>query len=313
MLDIRRWLWRRFNDDVRSYGNPETDLRVCCPFCYGRYGKTDVKYKLYVSIHKPVAHCFRCGYSRSWIGLVMDVDDVHYAGALHELYVVPSVREFDTIRNDLLAVVDGRKYVTVSVGDNVLPDDFIRLDSSIDTTLARSARAYLRYRGYGDAHIRRYGLGVAHSLGDRVIIPVEGNYWQARAIYPFIEPKYLNPSASCSSFIFNYRALAVYDEVVLCEGAFSAMAVGPNAVGLLHNAATGEQLSRLIAAGTRRYIVALDSDAHRQAIVLGRQLHRRGKTVVLWLYEKGDPADGGSFKEVVFTMRSELGVLLGMQ
>lgn len=319
MLKIEGWLHRHFAD-VKPYGNPVTDLRVNCPFCISRYGKHDQDHKLHVSLEKRVCHCFRCKYSRSWISLVMDATGVEYHHAIGELYSAPRVKDFDTLSETVAKVFScldekGTLPTPIMLPNFVsLPDDFILLAEGgkkhcIDYLPARGM-IYMRRRGFNERHWRRYGIGVAPSVGYRVIIPIEGDLWQARAIFHFTQPKYIHPSVPTAQYIFNWGALDLYDEVVICEGAFSAMAVGPNAIGLLRNKVTGEQLYRLTMSDVEKFVVALDSDAKVFAMDLAKVLSSAGKEVELWLYHDGDPADNNGYVAKSYNLKTELEVRL---
>jgi len=303
MLDIQNFAWRHFRD-VRTYGSPISDLRVNCPFCDVRYGKVDVSYKLYISLNKRVCHCFRCGYSRSWLGLVMDVTGMDYAQSWGELYCVPKVRDFDNIHLTIAHTHD-TKGSRISTKQLVLPPGWNGVVSG-----SREAQ-YLERRGFGPWHLDRYHIGTLMDHPGRVVIPMEKGFWQARAIYPFMKPKYISPNAQAYDVIFNAAALELYDEVAICEGAFSAMAVGENAVGLLRNKATSGQVDRFINSGVRKFIVVLDAGAERMAVALGRALMRGGKCAELRMCEIGDPADGGKFIVRRCDFAAEVKTMLG--
>lgn len=311
MRDIEGWMYRYFQDVV-PYGT--TDLRVNCPFCWARYGKEDTNHKLHVSLVKETAHCFRCDYSSSWVRLVMDVMDEGYAHALGELYTSPKAVSTE----ELISKFDAIDRVAES--DLTLPDDFELLYMakpcsskcySVNNRIKRRARYYLRRRGFRQIVWRRYNLGVARSVGLRVVIPIEGDFWQARALFDWVVPKYISPKKEARHILFNSIALRIYDEVVICEGAFSAMAVGGNSIALLRKKATSEQLARLIGSDVEKFIVALDSDAKMESVELARDLTRGGKQVTIWQYADGDPADGGDYISKGYGLRMEVEARLG--
>ena len=301
MLDIEGFLWRHFRD-VRQYGSPVTDLRVNCPFCETRYGKVDRGYKLHVSLSKETCHCFRCDYGSSWIGLVMDTTGMEYVHALGELYHVPRAKSGEAIK-DLISLksVDGNY---IGIGEINLPKGFRPLASTYGHGLAHRARNYLRKRGFNVNHWTRYNLGVCPDMIGRVIIPVEGDFWQARALYSFVHPKYMSPKTEARHYLFNFQALDLYEEVVVCEGAFSAMAVGWNAVALLRSKATDEQIDRLVGSDISKFVVALDADVHDKAVELAHRLSRGGKQVDIWRYAEGDPADGGGHISIKYDLKA---------
>ena len=298
--DIQSWIYRWFPEVVEYKDG--SDLRVNCPFCVGRYGKEDSKYKLHISLHKQTCHCFRCGYSATWVRLVIDATGLPYYRAVGELYAAPSVKKFDDIRG----AIDGTALVKRVQPEVTFPFNYRLLYSSTQPSqLVTAARHYMLKRGLGINHWERYSLGVSEDIGLRVIIPVEKDYWQARAIFPFMEPKYLNPKSDSADYIFNPSALTLYNEVVVCEGAFSAMSVGWNAIALLGKG-TAAKVDRIARSPVSNIIVALDSDARREAVDLASTFKRAGKNVTIWKYTEGDPADSEPASVVSYNFQSEV-------
>ena len=302
MYDIEDFLHRQF-DEVLSYGDG-TDLRVNCPFCAISTGDDDTGAHLHVSLVKEVCHCFRCEYSSSWINLVMKVTGGNYVQALGEIYKVPSPSKIGDIESLW-------KEETVQVPDVDLPDDFQLLEEA-DTTLIRRARTYLTRRGFKKYHWKKYGLGVAKSLGFRVIIPIEDNYWQARALLPFLKPKYINPKAESGHVLFNPGALDLYEEVVICEGAFSAMAVGENSIALVGKNPTRKKIERLKETSVEHFIVTVEKGADRSMMLLSDALTGVGKRVTVWKYNEGDPADSMDYIEKPYDLRTKMEILFDL-
>lgn len=272
MLDISGWLDRNF-DGVKP-GNGD-ELRVNCPMC------EDDKQHLYINTVKQVCHCFKCDYSGSWVNLVIAVTGYEYWRALGELYNKPRMVDFQK------AFGDNQTRLTKTV---CLPDGFVNLLHDATKT-GKQGRGYIHNRGFTDRHITYYNLGMAYSIPCRIIIPIEGEYWQGRAIYGWLEPKYINPEVDARSVIFNSQALDLYDEVAVCEGAFSAMAIGENAIALIGKHCTDEKFERLSKAKTQSYILAVEPEAHKEMSGLADKLSKAGKTVTMWYYGNGDPAE----------------------
>lgn len=307
MLDIRKFVSNEFIS-VSPYGNPVTDLSVDCPFCSSRVGTEDTKGHLHISIIKQVVHCFRCEYSASWIQFIMDYKDWPYHRAFGALYQVPKIRNFAP---DMLDD-DSSDKILIEQHRVKLPDDFSSLMFT-NSPMGLRLIDYLNSRGIETRHIVMYNLGMAPSLPGRVVIPIEGEYWQARTIYGWMHPKYMNPKSEARHYIFNSIALELFDEVVICEGAFSAMAIGENAVAILSKKATEEKIYRFIYSDVEKFIVALDSDATKQSIDLAHLLKRNGKKVDIWEYDEGDPADNnGVIEKSSFNFKKRIAGLLGM-
>ena len=301
MLSIEEWVGREFTD-YRYYNNPPTDIRVDCPFC-----GDDYKQHLHISIDKQAVHCFRCGYSSSWVGLVMDVTGLPYHLALGELYVTPKIR--GDIKDEVIARLTRWGQDDVYLKQFTLPRDF-KLLQHAKNKVAKAAKKYLIGRGFGSWYWKRYRLGVALTQGLRVIIPIERDYWQARTIYLWDAPKYINPKDKAGDVIFNSSALELYDQVVICEGAFSAMAIGENAVALIGKEPTRSKIKRLMATDVEKYIIALEPNAYDTMRKLADALSRSDKQVEIWAYDDGDPATGDSYDVLEYDLKTILSLAL---
>lgn len=298
MFDIDDFVYSHFDDIDLT----DTDYKVLCPFC------DDTKRHLYISKEKHTTHCFRCGYKASWIKFVMDVTGYDYSRALGELYVIPRMVNYDRKISslNLESTDDGEQE------EAELPEGFTALTKT-DDLMARKAKKYLRLRGFPKRYWKRYNLGVTYMMPGRVIIPIERGYWQARRIFKGMEPKYLNPRNSARDIIFNAEALRLYSEIVICEGAFSAMAVGENAIALIGKEPTAEKVERISTAiDIDRFIIALEPGAFGTMKRLADALYNNGRNVLLWRYLQGDPADpNGNFVELEYSFMAK--VLLGLE
>jgi hypothetical protein len=193
--------------------------------------------------------------------------------------------------------------VKESVEKSSMPADFVPLIGKTETCklLQDTAKKYAKKRGFPDWYWARYNLGVADSVGWRLIIPVEKSYYQARALTSWLEPKYTNPSYKAEEYLFNSSALEIYDEIVICEGCFNAMAVGENAIALLGKEVPKKKLARLVQSSVKRFIVALDKDALSWSVALADSLKRFGKEVIIWEFDtSADPAEGGTYKTIPY-------------
>jgi hypothetical protein len=308
MFDIEPFVHKEFGF-VWAYGNPQSDYRVRCPFCIERYGSPDTKGKLHISINpeRPFVHCFRCGYSSNWFGMVRSMTGGDHISVMGELYVSPSVSDFHSVEERF------KKSEGLIVAKKVevqLPDDFIPLSSTNVLPLIGRARKYMRSRGFDENYWKKHNIGVAPSQGLRVIIPIEDNYWQGRRLIDWLEPKYTNPKAESAGVIFNPSALS-YNEVVICEGVFSALAVGDNALAILRKDATIYQVRRFLESPANTFIIALEPEAFSSMKKLADKLVAGNKEVVLWKYVDGDPAEFSEPPEVIkYNLKNKLRILL---
>lgn len=308
MYDIEGFVGRNF-DDYNYYGSPVTDLKVCCPFCPDRGAGDDQDYHLHIHIDpdKQVVHCFRCGYARSWIYFVIDITGLSYWQAVGELYVVPRLQ--DDIKGRLAVRVEEAKPKKAAA----LPEDFQPLHKTNiqESHLAHVARAYMKSRNFSINVCRQYNIGISEDVGYRIIIPIEHGYWQGRTIYKWLKPKYINPKSPARDILFNAAALELYNEVVICEGAFSAMAVGNNAIALIGKEPTEEKTRRILKSGADTFIIALEKGAYSSMNTLIDTLYNNGRKVVVWKYSTGDPADiNGKYVSMGYDLKTKLSLLL---
>lgn len=286
MFDIEDFLFRQF--DPVPYGHPQSDWRMDCPFC------NDSKGHLHVAISKQTCHCFRCDYSATWLGLVMDITGLPYYKALGELYVIPNPRDWDRV-SELLASSSAEPKNSLSKADLSLPEGFIPLwegDGAGAKFTLDMVRGYLQRRHIFADDWERYSLGYVPTVGPRVFIPIEGDYWHARAIFPWQEPKYIGPQGIPSETVLSHSvSLYMYDEVVITEGVFSGISIGPNHVSLVGKNPTPGKVARLVQAPVKHYIITVESGADEPMLALADQLVAADKRVTVWKYEHGDPAD----------------------
>lgn len=98
---------------------------------------------------------------------------------------------------------------------------------------------------------------------NRIILPVyEGGkmvYFQGRAIYDDMEPKYLNPVVKKEDIIFNKERFERDKYIVVCEGQIDAMMVGNQGTTCLGAKTSDEFLEKLFPLTDKGIILALDN------------------------------------------------------
>ena len=313
MRSVDGFLYRHF-DDVKHYNG--ADLRVNCPFCVDRYGSEDTQYKLYVSDVKETCHCFRCDYAATWTRLVMDVTGCDYIRAVGELYIVPKPLLY-SIPSKLANLAS--KEFTPAQGVSGQASDIEALQPVSRLPVGATAlhgnklaklhiaKKYMKKRGFGPKYWKRYNIGY---MDGRIIIPIEGDYWQGRAIFARTVPRFMSPAIPSVALLFNYHVLAKYPEIVVTEGAFSAMAVGDNAVGLVGKNPTREKIERLKQSHAKKFIITLERNAYSM-LKLADELVAYGRDVEVWEYDgDDDPADWGVPTRSVYDFKKKVVFLL---
>ncbi len=265
-----KWLCRHF--DVKHH---QDDYAVCCPFC-----QDDDGFHLYVNKHRPVAHCFRCDWRGNYISLIMAVDVCSYVDALvHIKNPVTDIKLYD------------------SAGVDTAPDDmhsrppgFIYLRETVALE-GKIVRAYLYKRKVPLRLVNKY-FGIVPGT-NRVWILIDKNWWQGRLIISG-EPKYISPAWQRGDSLWNYEALTACRDVVVCEGVFSAIAVGDNAVALCSKQMSDAQAQRIANAYPDSIMIMLDYGAEDEAYEVADMLSYvgYGGSISIQYMLCGDPADG---------------------
>lgn len=283
-----------------------SELIFNCPFCAER-GHVDTKYHFYLNPEKQVWVCHRCnerGNVRSLfrkLGIPMGEEDF---GPPTDDYLE------NALKKDLHPTPPGEDLVNFMYPVPVEP--------IVPGTLAYE---YLRARKFDLEKITRYGLVWGVYKGPRIFIPTYStsgmSYWVARSILKDERsPKYLNPTAGKDTSVFNLSRQRK-NEIVICEGVFSAMAVGEQGVSIFGKVATAFQMKALLQAPVTGYTVCLDGDASKENMRLAMALLVSGKPVSYVTLSHEDDPDSVESWENCYSARkpvsalSELSDLLG--
>lgn len=237
-----------------------------CPFC-GREGK------LGINPSTDFYHCFRCDAKGNLLDLILILE------------------KLDTF-NEGLKVLEKYKDTGFKIKEEkvelkklrplILPEGF-KLLTQGTSQVAKSARAYVKSRGFDVQRLSKMGWGYStdKQYFGYIIMPYYQNhqviYYNARN-YLSSGPRYLNPELSDSSLgksqiIYNEEALYMYKSVYLCEGIFNAMTISPDrGICTAGKFLSQYQINKIIKSPVERVIICLDGDAIEQAIKLALNL-----------------------------------------
>lgn len=295
---IDQWLEANFNPVLDASDGKEK--RIDCPFCEARHGDPDRKQHLYVSTVVQACHCFRCGWSGSQLDLVMGVTGCNYMEALIAIETPkPNIGLFKS------ALASPRGLIHV---DAKTPAGFKRLNDPgfVGSHECISVTNYLRRRNV-PYHLMDRSFGMIPGT-NRAWIVIDHKYWQGRSIIGAVEPKYVNPPWAKVDSIWNWQILAKAQQLIICEGVFSAIAASPtNAIALLGKTATAEQVARIVQHQIPKMTIMLDKGAEVEAVKLAEQLMLAGYSGQLYLHwlTVGQPDDGldGTVEPWTFTTK----------
>ena len=255
-----------------------------CPFCNHH------KKKLQINTETQKWHCWVCNKGGYKIGILLR-----------------KINAPKNIISEVLKILGDYKGVKYEKDEKTeynvsLPQCYKPLWKSSTDPLYKNAIHYLRQRNIGTIDILRYSIGFCSSNGysNRIIVPsydADGklNYFLARDMFPNSKLKYKNPPMSkdtvCFEMFINWN-----EPVILCEGAFDAIAIRNNAIPLLGKFPSKTLVMRLVEKKVKKVYVALDEDAKQDAIKLSKFLMDYGINTYLLDMKGKDPSELG-FKE----------------
>lgn len=182
-----------------------------------------------------------------------------------------------------------------------LPKEFKPLYDISDTSIDKKrAITYLRSRGISEEDIKRYNIGYC-AFGryqNRIIIPSYDNrgvvnYFVARSMDKNAYTKYDAPSCKKTEIVGMENMINWNIPVILCEGAFDAIAIKRNAIPLFGKTIPKAVMTKLVESTVKTVYLALDEDALAQSMDYAKQLLDYGKEVYLLELEGKDPSKIG--------------------
>lgn len=262
---IREYLLNKFTTDYRLESG-ETELVIPSIFV-----KHDYKRHMNINLETGLWRCFKTGNKGNFLSLYSKLENVSYAKA-YEKYL------FDIILyEDNKTLIQKRPEYDVNINDVL--DTFLPLTRDyIDMPLMKAIVYLYDRKIIGDDFIGRVGfyLGTGDSgiYNNRLIIPFKRQdgtifFFQARALYPDQEPKYLNwKGYRASSILYPYEVDSL-DQLFICEGVMDALSL--KKIGLQATTTTSCQTSEEQIEQLKHYqgdiVVAFDGD---EAGVKGR-------------------------------------------
>lgn len=181
-----------------------------------------------------------------------------------------------------------------------LPSEFVSLIHNSNSLDHKRAMSYLRSRNISMSDIQKYNIGYCQTgrYQDRIIVPSYNkngtlNYFIARSLDPNANKKYDAPSCKKSEIIGMENMINWSVPVILCEGAFDAIAIKRNAVPLFGKTIPKSLMLKLVESEVKTVYLALDKDALMEALDLSQKLISYGKEVYLLDLNGKDPSQIG--------------------
>ena len=254
-----------------------------CPFCNHRKPKLEINFQENEGGLNNW-HCWVCNKKgKKLVTLFKAIDAPQHRIEELASYVKISFHEQANVKQEALS----------------LPKEYKPLyQADTKQVTVRQALRYLKERNLTKYDIARYGLGYCETgrYKDMIIIPSYDhsgtvNYFVGRNFGPS-PVKYKNPSYSKD--IVPFELLINWESpIILCEGAFDAMAIKRNAIPLLGKTIPQKLLKKIVSSKVSQVFVALDRDAMKQALSYCEKLLDHGKEVFLIDMEEKDPSELG--------------------
>lgn len=186
-----------------------------------------------------------------------------------------------------------------------LPKEYMQLSNCTRNLACTKAINYLKARGITELDIIKYRIGFCETgrYRNRIIVPSYDengklNYFVARSILANEKRAYDAPSVDKTGIIGFEYYINWNVPVVLCEGAFDAMAIKRNAIPLFGKTIPKSLMKKLVESNVKTVYVALDKDAVKQAMDYVEQLVAYGKEVYHIDMEDKDPSKMG-FEQMI--------------
>jgi hypothetical protein len=247
-------------------------IGIDCPFC----SPGSHKFKLGIGRNCYTCTCWSCG-KRSLVDALVE----------------SSSQPWQTVRKLLGEFTDNAPVEVRPAGKLVIPEGV--------GPLLPAHREYLRERGFRPKTLRLLwgvqGIGIAPKYSWRLWIPIHAGgkvvSWTTRGLADHGQ-RYVTAPKECeavSSKSVVFGADLARHGVIICEGPFDAMRIGPGGVATLGTAFTQAQVERLSRFPVRAIVFDSEPEAQRQATRLADALAvHPGRTVRVEL----DAADPGS-------------------
>ena len=272
-------------DSVIGKGSPTArgNYAYKCPFCNHHKKKLEINMVPTAKVENPW-HCWVCdAKGKTLVGLFkkIKVDK-------EKIFELRSTLGFTEKRND------EEEKVKVE-----LPKEFIPLYEAKPTPLAKQAVSYLKKRGIKKEDIIKYNIGYCESgrYENMVIIPSHNEngtleYFVGRSFEKDPRRKFDAPTASKN--IIGFENLINWNvPVILCEGAFDAIAVKRNAIPLFGKIVPKKLMQKLVTNDVKKVYIALDKDAIKDTLKLSEKIMNSGKEVYIVEMDDKDPSEMG--------------------
>jgi DNA primase len=215
-----------------------------------------------------------------------------------KLYVSKSTwDEYNSIFNKVNRYAS--EYETTEIVERVeLPKEFKPLYEPSNSFKRKHALNYALNREIRLEDIVKYNIGYCDSgeYQDKIIIPSYDNHGKLNFFVgrSFYETKFKHKNPKVSKNIIGFELLINWDTpIILCEGAFDAIAIRRNAIPLFGKSIQSELEKKIIGNSVKKLYICLDSDAIKNAIGLAKKFMSYGIQTHLVALDNRDASELG--------------------
>lgn len=256
-----------------------------CPSCNHKKPKLEVNLITNTKKENPW-HCWACDIKGKTIQSLFKIIKPDSSKYLELNSILGSTYKIDTIE----------EFKPVE-----LPKEYKPLfNLNKNNIIVRHALAYIKHRGITVEDILKYQIGYCEEghYSNKIIIPnftSEGklNYFIARSFEKDPARKYDAPSADKNSVIGFENLINWNLPIILCEGAFDAIAIKRNAIPLYGKTLSKQLYKRLLHNDVKTIYLALDNDALKSTLKIAGDLLQSGKEIYVIRLDGKDPSDMG--------------------
>lgn len=180
-----------------------------------------------------------------------------------------------------------------------IPAEYAPLWIKKNTPDYRNAVHYLTQRGVTIFDMLKYRIGYCETgeYSGKIIIPsydAQGqlNYFVSRAFYKADKQKHKNPKISKDIIGFE-MTINWAEPIVLCEGAFDAIAVKRNAIPLFGKIIQPALQKKIIEERVKNIYICLDADALKNALSIAERFMAEGLNVYFVELQNEDASELG--------------------
>ena len=191
------------------------------------------------------------------------------------------------------------EYASTDIVEQVeLPKEFKPLYQQSNSIKWKHALKYLLNRGLQVEDIVKYNIGYCEGgeYADKIIIPSYDemgklNYFVGRSFY---DTKFKHKNPKVSKDIVGFDLLVNWDTpIVLCEGAFDAIAIRRNVIPLFGKSIQPNLEKKILGKLVKKLYICLDSDAIKNSIGLAEKFVSYGIQTHLVELKDKDPSEMG--------------------